>query len=327
MMVRRLTEQEWPQVLSMAERNHFPYGAKSDPAGQAEVLTAIRERACRGEPVLYGAFREETLVGALATGQQGNRVVFLLADASAQERGCGRALLEHAFTKAQGGWICVDAPGEAVAFYEQMGLRKTGPERQEQGQTVTPMAAELLDVVDEQGNPTGHVVARELAHGEAIRHRTSHVWLVRKHHGVLQVLLQKRCSTKDSWPGCYDISSAGHIPAGVDFVPSALRELEEELGVTATAGELHVCGTRYITMDGFFHGKPFYDRQVSRVFCLYRQADEASYTPQPSEIESVLWMDLEQCIDAVLNNAIPNCIYPEELEMVRKTALTLPMTE
>ena len=49
----------------------------------------------------------------------------------------------------------------------------------------------------------------------------------------MELLLQKRSQQKDSYPGCYDISSAGHSPAGVDFIPSALRELKEELGLDA----------------------------------------------------------------------------------------------
>ena len=94
---------------------------------------------------------------------------------------------------------------------------------------------ELLDVVDENGVPTGTVVSREKAHAEGIRHRTAHVWLVRRRNGNVEILLQKRCKSKDSWPGCYDISSAGHIPAGVDFIPSALRELREELEMVRAA--------------------------------------------------------------------------------------------
>ena len=93
--------------------------------------------------------------------------------------------------------------------------------------------AEILDIVDEQGRPTGQTVPRAVAHAEGIRHRTSHVWILRRHAGRVEVLLQMRCQAKDSFPGCYDISSAGHIPAGCDFVESALRELREELGVTA----------------------------------------------------------------------------------------------
>ena len=88
---------------------------------------------------------------------------------------------------------------------------------------------EMLDIVDENGVPTGQSVPRTTAHAEGLRHRTSHVWIVRRKNGRVQVLLQMRCAAKDSYPGCYDISSAGHIPAGAEFVGSALRELREEL--------------------------------------------------------------------------------------------------
>ena len=101
---------------------------------------------------------------------------------------------------------------------------------------------ELLDIVDENGCPTGETVERETAHRKGIRHRTSHVWLMREGKNGTEVLLQKRSKNKDSYPGCYDISSAGHIPAGVDFVPSAIRELREELGLLVEVEELIYCG-------------------------------------------------------------------------------------
>lgn len=182
---------------------------------------------------------------------------------------------------------------------------------------------ELLDVVDENGIPTGTVVSRQQAHREGIRHRTAHVWLVRFRQGKAEVLLQKRCQDKDSWPGCYDISSAGHIPAGVDFIPSALRELGEELGVTAEPEELVFCGNRSIVSDSFFHGSPFRDRQYSRVFALHRELEEGDFRLQPEEIEAVRWMELEACLRAVRMGAIPNCIYPEELEMVKAALETM----
>ena len=174
---------------------------------------------------------------------------------------------------------------------------------------------ELLDIVDENGMPTGAMVSREKAHAQGIRHRTSHVWLARKREGRLEILLQKRCETKDSWPGCYDISSAGHIPAGADFIPSALRELGEELGVEAAPEELIFCGNRNIHEDGVFHGQPFHDRQYSRVFALWR--DQNEFRLQKEEIDSVRWMGLDACLEAVRQNTIAHCIYPEELEMVK----------
>ena len=122
---------------------------------------------------------------------------------------------------------------------------------------------EWLDIVDENGVPTGQVVSRQEAHRLGLRHRTSHVWIVRRREGNLQVLLQKRSEEKDSYPGCYDISSAGHIPAGADFVPSALRELKEELGVTARPEEFLYCGQRRFRFQEVFHGSPVRDAQVS----------------------------------------------------------------
>ena len=83
--------------------------------------------------------------------------------------------------------------------------------------------AEILDIVDEEGIPTGEVVDRNIAHSLGILHRTAHVWLLREKDDNIQVLLQKRSQNKDSFPDCFDISSAGHIPAGVDYISSALR--------------------------------------------------------------------------------------------------------
>ena len=64
---------------------------------------------------------------------------------------------------------------------------------------------EYLDIVDENGNPTGEIIDRTTAHQKGIRHRTAHVWLLRHKNGRIQILLQKRCAAKSSYPGCYDI--------------------------------------------------------------------------------------------------------------------------
>ena len=61
---------------------------------------------------------------------------------------------------------------------------------------------EFLDIVNEKGMPTGQIVDRDTAHLKGIWHRTSHVWLVRKKNGIIQILLQKRSMIK-SFPGCY----------------------------------------------------------------------------------------------------------------------------
>lgn len=176
---------------------------------------------------------------------------------------------------------------------------------------------ELFDIVDEQGRPTGRVRERSLVHLYGDRHRTAHVWITRPNEkSGFDVLLQKRAMNKDSYPGCYDISSAGHIPAGCDYMESALRELEEELGITATAEDLTLIGTRQVNIHMEFYGKPFHDNEYSAVYILNKEIDIASLTLQKEEIESVCWMDYEECRNGIKNNTLKNCIIPEEFEML-----------
>ena len=175
---------------------------------------------------------------------------------------------------------------------------------------------EFLDIVDETGQPTGEIVDRETAHAKGVLHRTSHVWLARRKNGKVQILLQKRAKHKSSFPGCYDISSAGHIPAGDSYEISALRELKEELGVKAEEKDLIYCGDRKVIWDDVFFGKPFHDRQISRVFLLWLDREESEFTIQEEEVDSVLWMDFDQCYAGVQNGLFQNCIVLEELQML-----------
>ena len=160
--------------------------------------------------------------------------------------------------------------------------------------------SEFLDIVNENGLPTGRIVERSVAHMEGIWHRTSHVWLVRRKEEAVQVLLQKRTAVK-SFPGCYDISSAGHIP----------------LGVSAKPEELICCGDRTIIWDDVFFGKEYHDRQYTRVFVLWKDIEEKDFCLQPEEVDSVRWIDLDQCILNVKENSFPHCIEMPELLMVR----------
>lgn len=178
---------------------------------------------------------------------------------------------------------------------------------------------ELFDVVDERGIPTGRTVEREFAHENDICHRTAHVWVVRMKDGRPQVLLQKRSQGKDSFPGCYDTSSAGHVPAGDDPISSAIRELEEELGIKATEDDLSFAGVIRIHFEKTFYTKPFKDNEVAFIFVYDKPVETADFVLQKEEVESVEWFDLEAVREAI---APPRdeqfCVPSEGLETVRK---------
>ena len=172
---------------------------------------------------------------------------------------------------------------------------------------------EMFDVIDMDGNKTGLIKERGVVHREGALHATSHIWIARENEkSGCDILLQKRSACKDSHPGCYDISSAGHIGAGDDALNSALRELEEELGIKAEPHQLIEFGVQYKNYEGEFYGKPFRDNQRSILYLYKEPIDIENLILQESEIESVIWMDYREALDAIRGNTIEHCIYEEE---------------
>lgn len=175
---------------------------------------------------------------------------------------------------------------------------------------------ELLDVLDENGEPSGLVRERTMVHMRGDYHRTSHVWVVRRRDGQYELLLQKRSAAKDSFGGCYDISSAGHIPAGEDYRESAVRELFEELGISADAGELRFIGFHEGWYEGTFNGKLFKNHEKSAVFLYEKPVEESALVLQESEVESVLWMELHEIERAVREKRPDFCLFQDEVELL-----------
>lgn len=169
---------------------------------------------------------------------------------------------------------------------------------------------EFFDIVDENGNPTGEIISRADAHAMGICHRTAHIWVVRKLEGKYQVLLQKRSADKDSFPGCYDTSSAGHIQAGDAPLDSAIRELGEELGIEAEKEDLTQIGSFDIAYEKEFYGKMFRDNEYSFVYVYEKDVDISKLSLQKEEVESVAWFDLDIVADAIAEPRDPAFCIP-----------------
>lgn len=177
---------------------------------------------------------------------------------------------------------------------------------------------EYFDIVNEDGEPTGKTVSREEAHRDGILHRTTHVWLVRKDGGGgTQILLQKRSREKDSFPGLYDTSSAGHIPAGDEPKASALRELQEELGLPATSEQLAYAGRFRIQYEKVFHGRLFRDNEVTEVYVYTEPVEAERLILQESEVEEVRWFDLEEVWEELDRSSERFCVPKQSLALLR----------
>lgn len=181
---------------------------------------------------------------------------------------------------------------------------------------------ELFDILKEDGSKSGLVRERGVAHREGSLHGTAHIWIVREKADGYDVLLQKRSEEKDSYPGCYDISVAGHIEAGQEPVSAAIREIEEELGAEAAEEDLRYIGIHRASFEGVFHGRKFCDREYSYVY-VYENPDLEGLSLQESEVEKVIWMDYEECMQKVRDNSFLHCIYEDEFRMLVKHLMLL----
>ncbi len=176
---------------------------------------------------------------------------------------------------------------------------------------------ELFDICREDGTPAGHVKERSMVHRDGDLHRTVHMWIVRRRaDGGVDVLLQKRSADKDSYPGCYDISSAGHMHAGDDFQVSAVREMEEELGIRVEFSDFQFVGFHHGNLTDTFWGEQFIDREVSAVYLYEKPIRIEQLKLQKSEVEEVRFFDYFEIQKRMQNKTLPNCIYQEEFRML-----------
>ena len=147
---------------------------------------------------------------------------------------------------------------------------------------------EYLDVVNENDEYTGVFREKHLVHQNNEFHRTAHIWLMNRNR---ELLIQKRSMTKESLPGYWDISCAGHIRHGETVLQGALRELREELGVTASQNDL-----TYITKV-IYEGTN--NHEFGYVFLVETDlnTDDFIFTDEEVEkVEYVYYEDLEKMI-------------------------------
>ncbi len=178
---------------------------------------------------------------------------------------------------------------------------------------------ELFDILNEDGSKSGVVRERGVAHCEGSLHPTVHIWIARvREHGGYDILLQKRSGQKDSYPGCYDISAAGHVAAGEEILETALRELEEELGLEVRREKLEKLGIHRGWTEDIFYGRVFKDYEWSHVYLYREPVNIHELRLQESEVEEVIWMDYQECLKMIEDNSMPHCIYEDEFRMVGK---------
>ena len=140
------------------------------------------------------------------------------------------------------------------------------------------MKEEIFDVVDERDEVIGRNTRAEV-HRLGLRHRAVHV-LVFNTRG--EIFLQKRSMKKDVFPGAWDSSAAGHLDCGEDYDTCAVRELQEELGVSPAQ-----------PLRRLFKLPATRETGLEHVWVYHCQA-EGPFILHPEEIEGGKWVSTAQ---------------------------------
>jgi 16S rRNA (adenine1518-N6/adenine1519-N6)-dimethyltransferase len=118
---------------------------------------------------------------------------------------------------------------------------------------------EVFDVVDADDRVIGQSSRHEV-HRQKLRHRAVHIFVINEQG---ELFLQKRSRWKDVCPLKWDSSAAGHVNAGHDYEQTAVREIEEELGIQSSVrfiSKIEPCeetGQEFVVLFETQHSGPF----------------------------------------------------------------------
>ena len=152
---------------------------------------------------------------------------------------------------------------------------------------------ELIDVLYENGIPTGQVLTRKEIHGGGYWHRSIIVLIINEKN---EVLLQQRSKNKDKNANMWDVSVAGHISSGQDALSAAAREINEEVSIDLG---YHVDIKDFRYMYSFRKEQKFADdfieRQFYDLFVLRKNdLDIENITMQEEEVQSVKFCSISE---------------------------------
>lgn len=153
---------------------------------------------------------------------------------------------------------------------------------------------EQFDVLNQFYQWTGEAATRSECHTNGLYHRGVVVFIL--NHTGNKVLLQKRSADKKLWPNLWDVSAGGHVLTGEIGYEAALRELREELGITAEPHDLLLIGCN--TSQNIFPG--INDFHINEYYVLFRDLDPVTLELQTEEVSDVAWVssdELQQRLD------------------------------
>ncbi len=163
---------------------------------------------------------------------------------------------------------------------------------------------EQLDILDENGNPTGKTASRAIVHTTGLWHRVVHIYFYRKGANGIEVLVHLRAKTKDLNPNKWDTRFGGHVKAGDTLDDAVAKELKEEVGISVIRENLS---------EGY-PGKhsAFPNNEIKTSYFYNFTEDENLLKFEDNEVQQVKWLPTETVVSELTN-------HPENWATTKKT--------
>lgn len=193
---------------------------------------------------------------------------------------------------------------------------------------------EWLTIYDEADNPCGNL-PRTLVHQLGLRHHVCHLWLFGHFAGTAGIWLQQRAATRPLFPNLFDLAATGHIACGEAPQDAALREAQEEAGLTLERDALtfvaaisHPQNTPVSFDDEIaysylaqINGRPVFqvgEEVAQMVFVPFDSFDAAHF-----EDTALTVYRTDETTCTIAHNTLC-CLHQEEWECVKRTIHDLP---
>lgn len=149
------------------------------------------------------------------------------------------------------------------------------------------MQEEFIEVIHEHdGEPTGEALSRAEVLSKHMWCRTTNVYILNRKG---EILCHQRSLAKERFPGAWSTHFGGHLAQGENYESNALKEVEEELGVS---------NLRLVPWRTTKHEEA---RIWVREFMTVLHEDISNLNFQKSEIEQLKWFNIEEILDETHN--------------------------
>ena len=152
---------------------------------------------------------------------------------------------------------------------------------------------EPLEIYTPDGRPTGRSKARGQVHRDGDWHLAFYCWIVRAGPNGPELLLQRRSEVKDTWPGRFDASAAGHVRFG-ETRSEMVREVLEELGLEVAESELMRLPSH---RQEHYHPNGIIDREHHELNLYRCDLSLERYRPSPTEVSGLVSLRMDALVD------------------------------